>query len=198
MKRILLLGLMLIWLLPGAALAHSTLETAEPGVGSTVDASPDSIQLSFNTDIEKISNFKLFNEQGEQVGLGQTNVEGPTMAADVPSALSNGVYTVKWTIVGADGHAVPGEYTFTVNAPAATETPAPAATDAPTGTADAEATDAPTSEPEASPSTSPSAAPDVDETSGDGSDTNYAPFMIIGSVIVVAAALIAVLRRRKS
>lgn len=211
MKRILLLCLALLLLAPGAAFAHSKLETAEPGVNATIGESPDTIEMTFDTFIEKISNFRLFNELDEQVELGETIVDGSLMMADVPNALANGQYTVKWTIVGADGHPVSGEYSFTVDAPELEETAPPADGGTEGGTVDGEtpadtpgetpeetpddaspeATEAPASEPEASPT------PPADSADS-GGGTNYAPFMIIGSIIVVAAALTVVLRRRKS
>ncbi|MFP3243361.1 MAG: copper resistance protein CopC, partial [Paraburkholderia sp.] len=41
-----------IALVPAAAFAHGKLESAEPAAGSTVDAAPDALRLTFNEDLE--------------------------------------------------------------------------------------------------------------------------------------------------
>ncbi|WP_053374832.1 copper resistance CopC family protein [Paenibacillus sp. FJAT-27812] len=191
MKRILLICLAALWLVPGVALAHSKLETAVPGKDATVNVSPERVELTFNTKIEKLSNFKVLNAAGEEMEKDKVEVGGMKMSGALPAVLPNGIYTVKWTIIGADGHSVEGDYAFTVEAPAVTEesTAEPeATTEAPAETA------SPTPSPEATAdANNPSNAGDT-TTSNDG--TNYTPAIIIGAIIVVAA-LVLLMRRRK-
>lgn len=194
MKRILLICFAIIWLLPSAALAHSTLEDAVPAQDATVTASPERIELTFNTKIEKLSNFKLLDAGGQQLETEKAVVQGKKMSGAVIKPLSNGIYTVKWTIIGADGHSVEGSYSFTVNAPeaaveptqapdAVTETEAPQTTEAPAASAG--------SDQPANDGTAEESLAGQDEQSA-----NYTPALIIGAIIV-AAALILFLRRRK-
>jgi methionine-rich copper-binding protein CopC len=177
MKRILLICLAALWLVPGVAMAHSKLESAVPAQDSLIADSPERIELTFNTKIEKLSNFKLLNAAGEEMETERAEVNGETMSGAVPAVLPNGIYTVKWTIIGADGHSVEGNYAFTVDAP----TPEPAAEPEPTAE---------------TPIDSPSPSPSPESVTVDKEDANYAPAIIIGAIIA-AAALVLFLRRRK-
>jgi methionine-rich copper-binding protein CopC len=201
MKRVLPLILVFLLLLPGAALAHSRLEQSVPAADSVLDNSPSVIEMTFNTKIEKLSSFKLLDENGEQVETERTEVDNDTLSGKVKEPLGNGTYTVDWTIIGADGHTINGSYAFTVNAAVQEETATPEA--------------APSSEPSAEPSAAP------DNTSTDGgegsggiagspsdnsvenaaspeksSTTSIITFVIIG--IIVCAVVVLLLRRRKS
>ncbi|MCA0755230.1 copper resistance protein CopC [Paenibacillus sp. N4] len=192
MKRILLICLALIWLLPSAALAHSKMENAVPGQDATVTASPERIELTFNTKIEKLSNFKLLDAGGQQLETEKAVVEGEKMSGAVIKPLTNGIYTVKWTIIGADGHSVEGSYTFTVDVPDAAVEPTQAP-DAVTETEAPQTTDAPAADSGPDQANDSAAEPLADQ---DGQSANYTPAIIIGAIIV-AAALILFMRRRK-
>ncbi|WP_028611785.1 copper resistance CopC family protein [Paenibacillus harenae] len=199
MKRIILICLAALWLMPGVVMAHSKLENAVPAQDATVQASPGRIELTFNTDIEELSSLKLLNAAGEEIETDNKLVEGPTMSAAVAESLSGGIYSVKWTIIGADGHSVEGNYAFTVEETLVTDepSPSPSVEDEPTVTDDAAET------PASSPSPDPVAGADEASNNETGNtaaagdeDTNYTPAIIIGAIIV-AAALVLSLRRRK-
>ncbi|CAM4132898.1 copper resistance protein CopC [Paenibacillus alkaliterrae] len=193
MKRILLICLAMLWLVPGAAMAHSTLESAVPAQDATINASPERIELTFNTKIEKLSNFKLLNAAGKELDTEKAIVDGATMSGAVPATLANGDYTVKWTIIGADGHSVEGNYSFTVDAPVETAEPSP----------ESESTAETTEDPAAG---TPEATAGEEDTTNlnrenalapvDGKAVNYMPAIIIGGIIAIAA-LVLFLRRRK-
>ncbi|MCU6709662.1 copper resistance protein CopC [Paenibacillus sp. J5C_2022] len=195
MKRIFLLIMVMLFVVPQAAMAHSKLTEAVPAVDAVIEQSPAAIELGFNTKIEKLSTFKLYNEAGEQMEVEGIAASGDKLSGNVPSPLDNGKYTVKWTIIGADGHAVEGDYSFTLDAPVA-EQPSKEPT---SGEA--------TPEPSAVPSPEPTPSPDAGSNAGnadrpaDGDDpvkpeTDYTLFIIIG-IVLIAAALVIVLRRRK-
>ncbi|WP_052350548.1 copper resistance CopC family protein [Paenibacillus gorillae] len=193
---VVLLAALLI-LFPSAALAHSKLDSAVPADGETVKVSPNEITMTFNTKIEKLSKFKLLNEAAEEVKTGKSVVDGNTMSGDLPEKLVNGSYTVKWTIMGADGHTISGDYSFTVDTPAE-EAPA---------TATPEATPVPTTDPAEAPAVTPTEAPAVpDQASNNGntsttqnSDMALGPILVVAVVITVIALVAAILisRRRK-
>lgn len=203
MKRVLPLILVFLLLLPGAALAHSRLEQSIPAADAVLDNSPPAIEMTFNTKIEKLSNFKLLNENGDQVETERAQVDNDTLSGKVPQTLDNGTYKVEWTIIGADGHTIDGSFAFTVNAAVQEETAAPEVT--------------PSSEPAVEPSLEPSAAPENTSTEGGeagagnaaspssdnegaatekSSTANIITFAIIGVAVGVVVALL--LRRRKS
>lgn len=201
MKRILLICLALVWLLPQAALAHSKLEESLPEKDSVSENAPQEIRLTYDTRIEKISNFKLFDATGAEVALGDTVVEGDTMSNRPEAPLENGDYTVKWTIVGADGHAIEGQYGFSVAAPVATATPEPTAASPSPSQSTEEATEAPGTTTEPSPSAdneaSPSPAPTAEPEDRDNGGSGMSPLLAVGGVILVVAVAAALIRRRK-
>lgn len=197
MKRIILICLAALFLLPGIAMAHSKVSESTPEKDETVSASPAEISLTFNTDIEKLSQFKLLDESGKQVPTGDITVDKATMSGAVTEPLKNGVYTVKWTIIGADGHAVDGEYAFTVkaaeSAPAESVPPSLAV----------ETTEAPDASASASPAASeePAPAASAEDLAEDAKAAEDQPvnamLWIIAGAVVLAAAIILIRRSRK-
>ncbi|WP_336784465.1 copper resistance CopC family protein [Paenibacillus sp. MMO-177] len=200
MKRILFICLAALFLLPGIAMAHSKITVSTPAKEETVTVSPAEISMTFNTEIEKLSQFKLLDESGKPVPTGDIAVNKATMSGSVTEPLKNGTYTVKWTIIGADGHAVDGEYAFTVNAAEAASSPAPEATSTPAESPSpgAEVTEAPDASASADDNASEEPAPaapaeDAKAESGKDNGVNTAIWIIAG--VVVAAAVVIVIRR---
>jgi len=195
MKKITWLMLALLLLLPSTALAHSKLESAIPDKESVVEASPQSVQMTFNTKIEKLSTFKLFNSNNEQIDVKDIAVDGAVLSGSIPEALANDEYTVKWMIIGADGHAIDGQYTFEVNAPLTESSTAPDAS------SQAESP-APTNEPTITPTeqTAPSSEPTTDtsaSTDKKDSSSNSTIYIIIAGAIIVIGLIILATRRKK-
>ncbi|WP_162848542.1 copper resistance CopC family protein [Paenibacillus nanensis] len=198
MKRMLIFIFAFMLILPNTVLAHSKLTASTPSADSTVNTVPGQVEMTFNTDIESLSNFKLFNAAGEQIETGKASVNGATMTGALPPDLANGVYTVKWTIIGADSHSVEGEFSFTVDAPVTS--PSPEASPSPDS---AEASGQPAASAEPSPTVEPSPSADAaqaDDTGNenDGNGSALTPILIIAGIIVIAAVIITLSRRRKS
>ncbi|WP_336776814.1 copper resistance CopC family protein [Paenibacillus sp. MMO-58] len=203
MKRILFICLAALFLLPGIAMAHSKITVSTPAKEETVTVSPAEISMTFNTNIEKLSQFKLLDESGNQVPTGDISVSKASMSGLVTEPLKNGAYTVKWTIIGADGHAVDGEYAFTVNAPEATPSPTPEATATPADSSpfpSAEVTKAPDASASADDNVSEEPSPSVpaeDATTESGDNGVNTAIWVIAGVIVVAGVVIMIRRSRK-
>src|SRR4029079_782943 len=105
---------------PAAPLAdfHSKLVRAEPAVDSTVKESPARVRLWFNEACEVgLSTIKILDASGAEVALGKaTATDDPrSIAAAVTGKLAPGRYQVVYKTAGGDGHAVRGEYAFTVS-----------------------------------------------------------------------------------
>lgn len=195
MKRTLIFALMLLLALPGLASAHSYMEQSVPAKDEAVTASPGQISMTFNTDIEKLSSFKLFNEAGEEMPVGDIAVNGAVLSGTVTEPLANGAYTVKWAIIGEDGHTVNGEYAFTVAAEEQPASPSPSLS--PTASPDAAAS--PEASAESTTAPAPSASPDADSGAAaetEGQNPNMGAAIAIG-VIIIAAAVILILRSRR-
>lgn len=96
---------------------HSRLSRAEPAVDSTVRESPAQVRLWFTETCEvSLSTIKLLNATGAEVPLGKASgTDDPrSIVATVPGKLTPGRYQVVYKTAGHDGHAVRGDYWFTV------------------------------------------------------------------------------------
>jgi len=189
-------------LMPFQAFAHSKMTESIPVDNETVSESPERISLKYNTSISSVSTFTLVNENGEEQTVDNIAVNDNELSGDVAAELANGTYTVQWNIIGADGHAIEGTSTFTVQA---TEL-------APTDAANDTEQDTATAEPDAEPSVEPSIEPTPEATAQASSDNssdvatedNQAdtskssfmwPYVVIG--ILIIAAVVFAMRKRK-
>ena len=179
-----MLALAALVVLPASpAHAHDELLGSDPAADSTVEGLPAALTLTFSGAIAT-------DDGASEVAV--TDASGAALVDGAPTAQDNvltqpltgeasGEITVLWKVVSSDGHPISGEFSFTVNAPAPTET----ATPTPTVTPSTE----PTQEPTASPSAS---APPADDASGDAW-----PWVIAGIVaLLVAGAIVYLLVSR--
>lgn len=103
-------------LFPAAVYAHTGLKTASPEESELVTKPLEKIYLTFATKIESISKIKVLDESGNEVPVKVvTGKDDMTGTFETP--LPNGKYTVEWKIIGADGHAIKDQYSFTLDAP---------------------------------------------------------------------------------
>jgi methionine-rich copper-binding protein CopC len=102
-------------LAPNLAAAHARLVSAEPSADATVEA-PATITLHFNEELEtRVSSINVSDAAGHAVAVTPADAhDGKSIAATPDSPLAPGAYTVSWTAVGDDGHAVMGTLAFTV------------------------------------------------------------------------------------
>lgn len=119
MKRslTLIIAASLVGILAGTqAFAHAFLSHAEPGVGTTVNASPSQLQLTFTEDIvAAFSGVRVATAGGAPVSAGKA-VVGPadTLRVRLAHALKPGTYVVSWHVVSVDTHHTQGTYKFTI------------------------------------------------------------------------------------
>ena len=182
MKKIIALCLVLMLLLPAQVFAHSKLTVSSPENNATLETSPAIISMEFNTDIASLSTFTLENEAGNTVAVEQINVEGAKLSGVPTEPLINGNYTVKWTIIGADGHTINGNFAFRVIAPEVTASP----------TAEVEVTPTPSIVPSATPT--PVANTEVIESEA-SSNSSVMPYVLVA--IIIALAVTFATRRKK-
>ncbi len=95
--------------------AHTQLVSAEPLADTTV-AAPEKITLHFNETLEtRVSSISLADAEGDSISITPaTAPDEKSMAATPEAPLAPGVYTVSWTAVGSDAHAMMGTLSFTV------------------------------------------------------------------------------------
>lgn len=116
MCRILLLILAALVAVCSDAAAHAFLDTAAPGVGSTLRAAPAQVQITYTEPLEAaFSTLRVEDAAGRQVDKNDTAV-GPNpkvLHASLP-ALPAGAYQVIWRVLSVDGHVTEGKFKFTI------------------------------------------------------------------------------------
>ncbi|HEX7064654.1 MAG TPA: copper resistance protein CopC [Bacillales bacterium] len=107
--------------LPQTASAHASLVKANPPQGSHLAQSPERIVLTFNerlgTDLYKLN---VYNNMGEPVTGGKAKLgqKHRKLMLKLPK-LEDGVYTISFKVISADGHPISSSYTFTIGPAAA-------------------------------------------------------------------------------
>lgn len=100
-----------------AVQAHAHLVKAVPAAGSTVNASPQQIELTFSETLEPaFSTIEVLDEKDWHVAQGKAELDsGDAKVLKVPLLpLIPGAYKVVWRVVSIDGHELTGEFTFGV------------------------------------------------------------------------------------
>lgn len=116
------LGLWLCCMLfagPTAAFAHAELERAVPEANTKYEQSPKEIELAFNEAIEaKVGSLEVLDDKSNRVTQAdpKTSADHKSLTLALPK-LGEGVYTVSYAIVSADGHPISGSYVFVVGNP---------------------------------------------------------------------------------
>lgn len=115
MKRIISATLILLFAFSSTVSAHTGLTNSSPAEGEEVVEDVHEVVLEFNTKIETMSTIKIFNENDEEIIIGNIQFSDNKMTGAFMSPLDNGTYTVDWKIIGADGHPIQGSYSFVVS-----------------------------------------------------------------------------------
>lgn len=100
------------------ARAHAFLDHASPGVGSTVQGSPNQLSLSFTQNIvASFSGVSVTSAEGATVPTGKAVVDpsDPATLHVSIGKLKPGTYVVNWHVVSVDTHHTSGAYKFTVS-----------------------------------------------------------------------------------
>ncbi len=95
--------------------AHMAYSKSMPAKDATLSESPDHLQVWFTQDPEPAVSQLSLEGPGGDVALGATTVgDEKSLVAAVPAPLAPGSYTVKWRSAGDDGHALRGDFAFSV------------------------------------------------------------------------------------
>lgn len=106
-------------LLPGpAAQAHDVLESSSPANGSTVQAVPASVVLTFDhTPIGVGTEIVIKDPTGTDQADGHAKIVDTDVTQPLKPGAPAGTYKVAWRVVSADSHPIEGTFTFTAGAP---------------------------------------------------------------------------------
>ncbi len=101
-------------MLPWSAMAHATLEHAEPSAGAVLQNPPTVVRLQFSEALQPgASGASVTDSGGHSVSAAVAAVSGSAMSIKV-QVEAEGEYRVKWHAVSVDGHRTTGSYTFSV------------------------------------------------------------------------------------
>ncbi|SFL55136.1 copper resistance CopC family protein [Salibacterium qingdaonense] len=95
--------------------AHSVLETATPEDGEQLEDAIDNVKLTFSTKVEKGSTLLLEKDDGEEIEPTSVEITDNVLEASFEESLESGLYKVHWNIIGADGHPIENQYSFTIS-----------------------------------------------------------------------------------
>lgn len=122
MEKLLLITFVFMFVFTTSALAHTGLETSSPEDGEVVTEEMREIALTYEGKIEQGGTLEVSSSNGQSIPVEEISIEDTQMTGTFTNALENGDYTVVWNIIGADGHPIAGEFSFTVDVPVS-ETP---------------------------------------------------------------------------
>ena len=101
---------------PRLALAHAFPAAEEPRVGSTVNAPPREVAITFDNPIEELfAKLEVCSETVRDMTASAPRVSPDHRRLSTAlKPLNPGNYTVKWSVVAEDGHRTEGSFQFTV------------------------------------------------------------------------------------
>lgn len=184
-----LLALAAVLLTAGRADAHNSLLGTDPADGSTVDAPPASITLTFDQPAQSLgTEIVVLGPDGSAVSTGDAALVDNTVSQALTTGLPAGAYSVEWRVTSADGHPLSGTFAFT--AASGTEAAVPAAPE----------TIEPTAEPKSEATVSATLAPQ--QQLAEDEDAGLAAGVVAAIVVAVlaagAVAVFVVRERRRS
>ena len=103
----------------GRADAHASLERAVPAPGERLETGPDEIRLEFNEPVDPTVGFlRVLDSRSARVADGTPELldGGRSLRLALPK-LGEGLYTVTYRVLSADGHPVEGSHVFVVGDP---------------------------------------------------------------------------------
>lgn len=117
---------------------HLGLRSAEPAADDSLTVAPTELILTFTATVDpRLATLDLFGPAGAvELGDPEGGSTDRVLVVAIAERLRPGPYTVRWRVVGADGHPVTGDYGWVVRADAAGLAPPPTpGEDAPTAEA---------------------------------------------------------------
>ena len=130
MRRLLLLCIagLTVFTSPLAS-AHVEIVSSYPEQYANVNPIPTSVWIEFNDDLQNlegeiVNRIEVTDSTGLVVSYEDAIVEAGKITTKVSGQSAAGVFTVKYRVVGQDGHVIEGEYTFNASPDYAEAVPA--------------------------------------------------------------------------
>ena len=112
MKNLLLAGMIELW--ATGALAHSPLDSTTPANEAVVTQMPSEVLMDFKGDI-RLTRVAITHADTHSMEIDLGEQTSFTQAFALPMHdMGAGKYVIEWRGLGADGHALNGSFSFTV------------------------------------------------------------------------------------
>jgi methionine-rich copper-binding protein CopC len=99
--------------LAGPAAAHNVLTSSDPTDGSTLQAAPTTVRLTFDQPVQDFEPVvTVIGPDGNRYESGAPVVDSTVVTAGVNALPVAGAYSIAYRVVSADGHPVEGEIKF--------------------------------------------------------------------------------------
>lgn len=97
-----------------SAFAHSRVDTTTPADGAVIAEAPTAITFDFADKI-RLTRVEMTHEERTPVQLDLGEQKSFGRAFQLPmNGMGPGLYRIEWRGLGIDGHAMQGDFTFTV------------------------------------------------------------------------------------
>ncbi|MED3157028.1 copper resistance protein CopC, partial [Bacillus thuringiensis] len=109
----LLLACVLIILIPKSTSAHAYVVKSNPVENETLKKAPSVVKIEFDEDIQVSSFNTLYvrDTSGKRVDLKDAHIDKKNkklLEAGLKENLKNGLYSIQWKVISADGHPIQG------------------------------------------------------------------------------------------
>ena len=97
--------------------AHVTIVSSFPKQFANVNPIPTEVWIEFSGDLqtldgEAVNSLEVVDSTGISVNFDDPIISGGKIATRISGQSAAGVFTVKYRVVGDDGHVIEGDYTF--------------------------------------------------------------------------------------
>jgi methionine-rich copper-binding protein CopC len=97
--------------------AHVEIVSSFPEQFANVNPIPTAVWIQFSGELqtldgEALNSLEVIDSTGIAVNFGDPVIEGAKIMTKVSGQSAPGVFTVKYRVVGDDGHVIEGDYTF--------------------------------------------------------------------------------------
>jgi methionine-rich copper-binding protein CopC len=97
--------------------AHVEIVSSFPEQFANVNPIPTEVWIQFSGELqtldgEALNSLEVIDSTGIAVNFGDPVIEGAKIMTKVSGQSAPGVFTVKYRVVGDDGHVIEGDYTF--------------------------------------------------------------------------------------
>ncbi len=114
LRAVLAAGILLV-ASTSAVRAHVELVASSPIVGSNLPVAPTEVTITFDDELDPdLSSFTVVDSSDVEVGSGEVDltVADRTVMEGPVTITTPGVYTVRYTVAGHDGHPLDGTFSF--------------------------------------------------------------------------------------